>query len=677
MTAAPPEAQRTPQQWYDEWTTMLGYAAGRATGRDDDWRRHSSYSGEFFDSSMAAEGRPGWQAWMYWDQDNQRLLAVHSFDVRMALWNLARGGFDRAHERAAMEGLFENQLRMMPQRPDLDAATSPRGGDRTLSEGVIGIVVRERTDAFLDHVGVTQRVPGIRSNGGPAPERQDQHHAEAVNVLLNDIEAKTSQSREPLNREGLLNDLLRADPRQAVRTLAERVVDSTLVGRDHPETGWLVGGVLRETDLAGRQDAIDRVATAIGDQLAGLEGAQGSPQELAQLGLDAGRGAAGALDQQMRQIVTENAVRTPVGFYQHVLAQQGKAAETSMQADHTSYTGWQTAEPGQPSVSGFDGTQHLHQQHVLDPLRQLAENRGQQQSVEALTEQKQALQQLFEQNLKMLSGTGRDYSDSQHIFGGRDETGAAIMADPASDALSSGLAKDIAWNDREALNDYIRELGALPDGRQNMLEACAPGLTAIELDEFHTPETIAAHEFAHGLSDLTHGPDPSGRAGRDMAIGLVGLDPVQQWSAAAQELMAKHGLDKMITDPTQRLAAQTTIAESMKRTYGSGVSYLQAAEKPPTMTADQFAEAKRISSISIGREAARQGDSAARQIVQQVMDPELARVRAQALGQTVDASRAPTHAAATAQQPTEPSHGAKPGGAHRAAETKGNEGGRG
>jgi hypothetical protein len=623
MTAVPPERSATPSQLVDEWTIMLGRAAGAATGRQQ-WQQHSNYSGRVVYSTLLASGTSSALAWNHHDRTTDSTHTVLSFDARMALWNLARGGFERASERAAMEAIFEAQLRMMAQ-PDVarDRSVVATGADLAVAEGVVELVVRERTDAFLDEVGVTARVPGIRSGFGPPSPRPNSHYAAAVDVLLADIDENTRGGTKPLHRDELLNDLLREDPRQAVRTLATRVVDSALVGREDPDTGRLVDGVIRPTDLQGRQEAIDRVARAVDGQLAGLavDGRPGgTAEQLQQQGSAAGVAAAGALGHEVIAIYEERRPPTPREVVDQVLQQQGQAATDVTFAHHSSFNGvTEPASEGQPSISRWDGSQQFDQASVLDPLMRLAENDGRQQSTEALIEQKRAVQLMFEQNLKMLSGPGREYGEAAVIYGTPDASGAQRQPDRASIALSMGNAADVA-NDPDALNAYIDKLG---------LERYAPGLRAVTPPPNDSTRVIAAHEFAHGLGEAV------GMPGREMAIRLSTVDPERQFTTAARHLLQKHGLDTMITDPTQRAAATAEIADAMKQHY-AGVEGLEGAHP----------EGQRIAAVTIGRYSALQGDAKARDLVQRYgADPELGKVQAVALGGTQEAAYAPGHSA--------------------------------
>ncbi len=664
MTAAPPE-RPSPQERLELWTSRLGQAAGIVTGRPD-WDQHSSYNGGILYTSLLAEGRADRLAWLYRDDDARYHVAV-SRDTWGAMWALSHGrGLDRAQERAAMEALFEAQLRLQPRYPDVDRDTSPSGADLVVSEGVIGLVVRERTDGFLDELGVTEEVPGIHSRFdgqyGPTPPRRDPHYAAAMDVLLDDIQRRSGDSpqrgiepygrhpltfpRQPLDRNEVLDDMLRADPRDSVRALAAQVVDKVLVGQHHPESGWLVDGVLEPDDENGRRAATERLAVALEADLAPLAGATGSQQELTELGLGAGAAAAESLKQELAAIQGEQGRPSPDDFLRQVFAEQGQAAADVTWAHGSSFNG-QTiqASAGEPSTALWDGSQTYDLQSVLLPMRRLAHNEGRPQSVEALTEQKLAIQLMFEQNIKMTHGPGRSFADSAYIYGGRDEAGVEHEPDLASASLSMGIAGEVA-NDPKALNDYIDKLG---------LEEYAPGLKDITLPPQNSPEILAAHEFSHHLAEVLG----KGRTGGDVAMQLSTVDPARQWGTAARELMARHGLEDMITDPSDRMAAQNEIATAMKDRY-AGVAQLHGAD----------AEGQAIGCAAIGKLAAMEGNGAALRIAQRFSDPELAQVQAQALSGTLDPQQVPAQAGSAAK-----TDGARETGAHRAPEnTKGTDG---
>ncbi|MGW6280413.1 hypothetical protein [Kribbella sp. NPDC055071] len=160
-----------------------------------------------------------------------------------------------------------------------------------------------------------------------------------------------------------------------------------------------------------------------------------------------------------------------------LLAWSGQVALDLSGADRSAWTGHVVETSG--SILGlahWDGTLYLDRECILDPLEQLYEHAGEQQSIPVLVSYRESLATLLHEHAHFLGPAGATQEDARQAF-----------VQPGSRQLEEGVAE--AWA-QDHLDEYIARLG---------IDKVAPGIEKVEAGGYYSAFVPAVRRLTTDL----------------------------------------------------------------------------------------------------------------------------------------------------------------------------------
>lgn len=427
----------------------------------------------------------------------------------------ARPYRDRVRMRSALRALVRANSRLpAPQDVHLTEAADRHGWGQVIDHGVAEVWAGQELDGFIDRLGLEEVAPGLKSVEAP-PEYP--REAAAMDGLTASLAKHWRWGEDAVRRE-----LVQRPPYERIEYVAELLYKQRRLQFLVPDHSEHVSRLAVENAL---RDNLDQVALADDDGAAKALGEK-------------------AFSDAWAQVVSLNAQYDNPALVKLLTKDAAQAALKIGGAEKSAQNG-RVDEPGElPGGNGvllgvatWRGELLLHDPLVVQPLREMYANSGEQHDEATLRRYRSALATLLHENTHFAIPQDETYSDSARIFSER------RWVQWGEEGFTN------AYTDKR-LNDFITELG---------IDKVAPGITEVDHRGTYPEFTPAALAVAEGI-DRYAGTPPE-------ALELINREaPAGKWERITDLLYDASRLPQLVP-PTEVLPVKRSIERAMRTNF--------------------------------------------------------------------------------------------------------------
>ncbi len=415
--------------------------------------------------------------------------------------------------RGALQSLLREHTRLL-KRPGYDQKRAEAIADHTwaqvLDRGVSELWALWNLDDFIDRLGLEQGVPGLKSaKADPEYLREAAAAAGYIEALATNWKWRTERITEEIHRR---------PPHQKIEWASKRWYESL-------ELEFLVPLHSQRVTIGRSEkvvrDHLDRVGSVTGDD----------PQQVFAACLAHGEQAVRALDTELAAMRKEYDNPALIAF----LTKDAKAAVLKItQAGQSAHNQALDETKSAGGIADWDGRMHLHNKIVVQPLREMFANAGQQHDEETLRRFRWAIGAVLHEHAHFAIPDKDDYALSAGPFGDRKW-------------LRWGEEGFVEAFNSAYLNDFIKQTG---------LDKVAPGILEVESVETYESVAPAARSVAEGIDGRT-GLD------REALRRQAAASPGGQWDELADQMFETSKLPYLVPEPDVALVKRE-IGEAMR-----------------------------------------------------------------------------------------------------------------